>query len=122
MVDREKIRLWIETLLSGEYEQGYHQLRSGDTFCCLGVACDIYKKETGEGRWTETGTFYPGESGSKSSTTLPVKVREWFGLEDNDPLITKESPGCGMTLSDLNDDYNDFNEIASYIEAEYLSV
>lgn len=32
---------WIKALRSGEYEQGRIGLRHGDTYCCLGVLCDI---------------------------------------------------------------------------------
>jgi hypothetical protein len=32
---------WVTALRSGEYEQGRHDLRRGDEFCCLGVLCDV---------------------------------------------------------------------------------
>jgi hypothetical protein len=46
-----KLRMlkWIEALESGKYRQGKGALHShdeyGDQFCCLGVACDIFKDE-----------------------------------------------------------------------------
>ena len=40
---------WVDALRSGEYTQGQSCLRKTvegvSTFCCLGVACDIYAQE-----------------------------------------------------------------------------
>ena len=46
-------KLWVEALRSGGYKQGRKRLRYGDTYCCLGVLCDLYRKETGEGKWNK---------------------------------------------------------------------
>ena len=32
---------WVRALRSGKYKQGREWLRAGDTFCCLGVACEL---------------------------------------------------------------------------------
>jgi hypothetical protein len=32
---------WIAALTNGEYKQGKGYLRLGDTYCCLGVLCEI---------------------------------------------------------------------------------
>jgi|SRR6185436_2774286 len=32
---------WVEALRSGKYEQGKRALRKGNSFCCLGVLCDV---------------------------------------------------------------------------------
>jgi hypothetical protein len=38
--------LWIEALESGRYRQGKHVLRTdSDTYCCLGVLCDLVKPD-----------------------------------------------------------------------------
>lgn len=60
----EARRLWVEALRSGEYEQGRTWLRENDRYCCLGVACELYRKHTGIGRW-ESNCFDSG-SGAKS--------------------------------------------------------
>ena len=41
----------IKALRSGEYKQCRAVLRDSRRFCCLGVACDIYSKETGLAIW-----------------------------------------------------------------------
>lgn len=33
---------WLSALKSGKYIQGAGQLRKGNSFCCLGVLCDIH--------------------------------------------------------------------------------
>lgn len=43
----------VAALRSGEYKQERFGLRTtNDNFCCLGVACDVYRKATGDGEWT----------------------------------------------------------------------
>jgi hypothetical protein len=39
-------KMWIDALRSGEYTQGKFVLRNitQDTWCCLGVLCDLYQK------------------------------------------------------------------------------
>lgn len=41
----ENAKKWVQALRSGEYKQGKDALRDNDKFCCLGVACEVYKKE-----------------------------------------------------------------------------
>lgn len=58
---REK---WLNALRSGEYKQGHENLRRDDTYCCLGVLCDLdgAKWESlGRGLYRSEGDgrFYP---------------------------------------------------------------
>ena len=86
--------LWIETLRSGIYKQCKGALRKGDTFCCLGVACDLIDKDG----W-ESGAFGMGWNGS-DSTDLPFI-----------------HPDEALDLVKLNDGERlSFEEIADYIE------
>jgi hypothetical protein len=39
MMDAELKSKWVAALRSGEYRQGKYALRSGSSFCCLGVLC-----------------------------------------------------------------------------------
>lgn len=108
--------LWINALRSGEYEQGEGALRvrlddGSYGFCCLGVLCDIYREETGEGEWSLDRSFL-GES-----EYLPTKVRLWAGLRDSNPVI-KESDDFNSELADINDNGVDFETIADYIEKQ----
>jgi hypothetical protein len=44
-LDSDDKARWTTALRSGTYQQGTHYLRSGDRFCCLGVACDVFDPE-----------------------------------------------------------------------------
>lgn len=126
---RERQTLLTTTLRSGEYTQGRNRLRTHDCFCCLGVACDIYMKQTGQGEWKEVHVFdaavpgryafyHPAVSKGEEHL-LPAVIQEWFGL----PQLFKLNDEFN-TLSSLNDvgpdeDTNNplsFPEIADVIE------
>ena len=104
--------LWLQALRSGLYAQGMQHLNSPDGFCCLGVACEIFKDALDlEVKILPTQTFYQGSSG-----TAPVRVIEHLGLYgdvgDADP-----STG-GHELAHLNDEGVSFTEIADLITAD----
>lgn len=101
---------WVEALESGEFEQGKRKLQTGDAFCCLGVACVVYERETGE-RLTRNSI------GSIYGTTLNTSVgggdvREWLGLRKHHGAFD------GGILIDLNDKGKTFPEIAAIIRSE----
>lgn len=114
MTTEEARALWVKALRSGEYKQTTGELRNGDEFCCLGVACDLYSKEYGDG-WSESGYFL-GEYGN-----LPYEVRHWLGVVDSNPSL-KHSDGLGATtLIGLNDDCGfSFKQIADEIENDNI--
>jgi hypothetical protein len=102
---------WVEALRSGEYKQTKGTLRDGDSFCCLGVLCDI----TQHGQWvkpSEAGVYRPGVyryhlGGDVYSTMyFPWRLKPEFGLTDDDlhPLM------------DMNDKGQSFAQIAAHIE------
>lgn len=119
---------WLNALRSGEYSQGKHQLRdANDNFCCLGVLCDLYLKET-DGEWEElvddsTGynyaiVSYNEDNYGPNSETLTAEVAKWSGLDNSSPVVEVKN---GMHLSSshltvLNDEGYSFNEIADLIE------
>jgi hypothetical protein len=103
--------LWAQALESGKYKQGKYWLREADKYCCLGVACDVFRKATRLGLWYE-GDFIVGEE--EERVVLPKAVMDWFGLRSNDPLLGK-NPSSAISL---NDDFNkDFCEIAQMVRA-----
>lgn len=111
-------QLWVTALRSGEYKQGRHGLKRGkrgnNTYCCLGVLCDIYHKETGKGAWVEddlgnTTSSYSSFAGD--STYLPECVSNWSNLLASDPCFK-----YNKHLSTANDDGVSFSEIATLIE------
>lgn len=125
-------KLWLAALRGGEFHQTNAKLHADDSlgggFCCLGVACELYRRETGEGAW-EGDSFglqkfvLPDFS---ESHTLPTTVRDWLGLADtiggfrHEIIKDREDDGplhlsC---LSEMNDNGCSFSEIAAHIEAE----
>jgi hypothetical protein len=95
---------WLEALRSGKYKQAEGRLKVNDTFCCLGVLCDI----SGLSKWD--GDYY-----LNCVSVLPDEVAEWSGLGDKSPNV-KEASGRNRSLAGLNDDGNSFKEIADLIE------
>ena len=90
-IHQQRLRLWAEILRSGKYQQAKGRLRRGNSYCCLGVACDIYRKETGKGQWDSAFRFQIGNL--KGCSFLPFNVKEWFGLKH----------ACDMELLSCND-------------------
>ena len=117
---------WLRALRSGSYKQGVGGLHSIDqegnsTFCCLGVACNLYLNEVGDlttrnarGNDIETSVAY-GEEYSY----LPRQDAEWLGLWsydgtflDPENILLPEE----RSLADLNDNGTSFTDIAAVIE------
>lgn len=108
---------------SGKYKQAKRQLRRGVggdlRMCCLGVLCDVFRKETKRGKWlrSKPDDWLFKANGHADASALPPSVIKWAGLSDNNPdirLSARESSAAG-----LNDEGNDFNFIADMIE-KYL--
>ena len=87
---------WVAALRSGKYEQCRGDLRRGDKFCCLGVACDLIDKDGWE---KEVGSFGMGWNGYESAD-LP------FILSDESRILVELNDTAGLS----------FEEIADYIE------
>ena len=105
---------WLDELRSGKYEQGAMGLRTGDSYCCLGVACELYRQTYGKGRWKETdsGDFHFSIGRERAGGFLPVRVRDALGLDDIGGRFDDGS------LAALNDGGATFAEIADIIESE----
>lgn len=113
--------LWVQALRSGEYQQGTGRLNRTDSltqttgYCCLGVLCDVYNKNTGKGKWVPDrrgvfGNAFVAASNDMSATTLPNAVTEWSGLNQYSAV---------SHLVEMNDSrtiHRDFNGIADWIE------
>ncbi len=126
--------MWIQALESGEYQQGHRALHPGDNFCCLGVLCDLYRKATGLGKWTEQvrkfteSSAYSGkevvfESGSITATDVPPgPVIQWAfsDLTENEnehwfQTDYSKTPNAFQTLAFQNDSGHSFSSIANII-------
>lgn len=116
----------LAALRSGEYKQAQEYLHRGDGFCCLGVLCDLYRKEKGEGVW------YPHIDGREhmfsefklpgtaDAAFSPHEVNLWAGLSHNrnpqGEVERWENRKSMRKLASLNDQGQSFEEIAIWIE------
>jgi hypothetical protein len=121
-INRERVKLLVDALRSGEYEQGRSYLRQDDSFCCLGVACEVARKNGLEGNWELSNygagiqTF--GNREYSSIAMLPAAVIYWYGFDGEDPHLRLTST---MTATQANDYYKlSFEEIADGFEHTYL--
>lgn len=114
----ENVKKWVAALRSGKYNQYRGSLKNEETFCCLGVACDLYKNEVG-GSWVNR--FFEVSVSESSSSCLPVTVRNWLGLKSDNGVYYNNSLGLAIhsrCLSSDNDRGKTFNEIADIIESK----
>ena len=100
---------WVKALRSGEFAQGRGRLKRGDTYCCLGVACELYRREHPEIVWEYNGIL-------RKICITPDLVTKWLGLNSNtaDFILGGE---C-TSLMKLNDAGLTFKEIADIIKSE----
>jgi hypothetical protein len=117
MTKQQARNVLVQTLRRGEYTQGRKRLRRTDnTYCCLGVACEIYKDATGQGEWEKRsdsdcyGFFMDGQ---ESRTTLPGPVKRFFGFMSEKGAYFNDE----HALSADNDQGASFKEIANIIES-----
>jgi hypothetical protein len=104
---------WVAALRSGDYVQGRTALRYSDSYCCLGVLCDLAVKAD-VADWRATGQPNSFSCGQQSGT-LPFSVQDWAGLVSPDPVLIYK--GTRRSLSGLNDTERlNFSQIADLIE------
>ena len=92
---------WVKALRSGNYDQCNGYLRLGNSFCCLGVLCDIGARKA----WDKHGN-YTTPNGELRSACLPSFIGDYVGLSSDDALA----------LSTMNDRGWTFDAIANHIE------
>ena len=116
MMKPEIKQKWIDALAT--YKQGKEVLRNqNDEFCCLGVLCDIYSKETGV-EWELSGDVSETMEIEGCISYLPIKVMNWAGLESFNPVVNIESLGM-CPLTHVNDSLNyTFPQIAELIQEQ----
>ena len=96
---------WVAALRSNKYKQGRSRLRnSDDTYCCLGVLCDVVDNSkwnlSANGEWYSYSDDNDGDDG-------------WIYSVSKDLLPDDNMQG---DLMGMNDHGKSFTEIADYIE------
>ncbi len=107
---------WIPALRSGRYRQGKRNLRNpNDTYCCLGVACDLMVTDGILTEWKKDG-FHWQIMGQQ--TVLPTKASQFLGMSMTGLISFVE--GVPFSLSILNDEKGwTFDQIADILEEAY---
>lgn len=115
---------WADALRSGKYKQGRYALHKkyadgADAYCCLGVACDLFKDEVGGLSIVEMAP--PPEATEVKRVRydgadqyLPKKIAEYLNID---------IAGCYKefgSLTSVNDSGVPFTEIADIIESDRL--
>lgn len=126
-------KLWVKALRSGKFKQTKAALRRTTTipggdpagFCCLGVACEVYRKATGDGVWKQATPPVSKNviafiiKNEEATARLPSKVRDWLGLQNSTGFYGyKGNVAIGEELTVKNDNGADFARIADIIESE----
>lgn len=117
---RSVARKWISALRSGAYKKVTGVLKKvgknqNESFCALGVLCDIYQKEHVRGLPEEPAKDDWGKncvSIDDEKFHLPTRVMKWAGLKTKTCSIRSEN----TNIPTLNDDGVSFKEIADIIE------
>jgi hypothetical protein len=116
---------WVEALESGEYRQSAGYLHAQGGYCCLGVACEVYRRDGNNihmrliyrphtrGR---THMQYDGASGE-----LPVDVRQYFDLGSPEGHYDSDEDATSL-INDNDSMHRTFPEIAQIIRSrpDYL--
>ena len=107
---------WIKALRSGEYKQNQGALRDGDSFCCLGVLCNLHAQAHPEiAEKQESKLSYMG-----SQQLMHREVADWAGIPGhlrvfNGITVDVKLPS-GISLAELNDMGKSFKQIANLID------
>ena len=123
--NKERLSLWVNELRYGMHKQGIGALKvtldEDDEvvpaqYCCLGVACLVYARETKKKGFDENGDFMG------LSDVLPDKVAKWYGISENPLFLTNKKQKNYATATELNDDRNyTFPKIADLVEKQYIN-
>lgn len=137
---KKRIQKWVDALRSGLYKQAQNVLvkveykldKNGNeiedengnpvikatNYCCLGVACDLYRQSARKGEWTDGGFRANGEL---FDSELPPAVSDWLGFDNGDPKIIQGALDPEGTAINLNDNKEwSFKRIATAIERNFL--
>lgn len=110
-IEEERVELLARDLEGDEFTQARGHLRTDDGHCCLGVACERYRRETGQGEWQrlENGTWVFSIGGLRYAAVLPIPVQFWYGFTVSDPFL----PQLKMSASTANDGEVPFGPLAA---------
>lgn len=126
-INKNAIKKWVAELRSGKYIQCRGNLVGHNGgYCCLGVACETFRKETGKGEWkpdeSDGGRIGFSIDDTFHVSYLPPQVAEFYGFyhQIRNPMLHPYNISP-LASTEANDVHKfTFNEIADMIEDTYL--
>lgn len=121
MVNRERVKLLVDALRSGEYEQCQGALvrtaKDGSkSYCCLGVATVVALKNG------VPSYFKVEDYERRGFTVMPYQVSAWCGFPEDNPWLVTAPSGQRASAVHLNDcERYPFDQIADAFERTFLS-
>ena len=113
---KERRQKWIDALRSGDYQQTTYCLESNKSksFCCLGVACKV-----AESFGVVPASDIYNERGKLEGKYWPKVVREWFGFDKREGVLSTLEGQEYNDLVELNDKGKlSFDAIADLLQKE----
>lgn len=106
---------WVRALRSGEYRQTKTKLKNQNGYCCLGVLCELYSKETKNAAFSSQPVYWCADGTHEildEVSLLPVPIIQWAEMKSSDGNLPQ------MNSLAYQNDYagSNFEEIADYIE------
>lgn len=125
-IQKGRWKKWIAALETGAYSQARHHLRIGNSYCCMGVACDLIYPDGWVPFEGGYGFSLPNEKGQIMSTNefiLPAIRRVYGGMGPLGFYVDGRFPdGDGgsldikhLSLTALNDLGATFKELAEIL-------
>lgn len=93
-------------------------LRKEDSFCCLGVACEVHRQLTGEGYW-RSEMFVDSED-SRRASFIPLKVVEDYDFDSGNPELLHKNASHTTSASNMNDNGDTFGEISGCFKDKFI--
>ena len=104
---------WIAALESGRYRKGQNVLRKKktDTYCCLGVLCELYRQEyPKKSEWinskeTEGALAFVNKENTSDhdDSVLPIFVQNWAGIASTTGMLFGAETTGFNALTVIND-------------------
>lgn len=120
---KEKAMELVAALRSGKFQQCREVLRYDNTYCCLGVACEI----SGLSEFSIAPAYENKYTYLNAFSALPLEVQKYYGLRDNCGAFLMANAtwpasirSRAWSLATLNDEAElNFNQIADFIELNW---
>lgn len=92
-INRERLKLGVQELLTTTLPQGKGAPRNGEKRCCLGILTEVAIANGLELKVRESdGSWYYGEHGH--SVVLCAEVRDWYGFKASSPALELPEPSA----------------------------